>query len=404
MQTVPVIRWLIPILAYLIGTSAQAQVPTEDVHGYVYVEPFELRKEFAVYLRSYPKWAASAELGELIQMDQREAILTEFEETFDTACPLEVDGSLPDLKLDRIQFVRIADELGVVPDDRKEIPVSEALVAAVYAISTKGYPSNLQLTWDFFPRPEIEVPVAFVTKVGKKTVTFSQANSQQGWTVPGSAALPTLRPVPAVIASAETGPLELPVPSLVFMGLALLIGIAGRLAPPRANLPLGLAAVLCLIATPLAWNYGRIPLDDKISDLPAYDEAYVDEVVYALLRNIYHAFDYRDESMIYDTLAASVDGPLLEQIYLEIRRGLELENQGGPRVKVTTVDLRETFAEPIGDREGFRADVEWRAVGEVTHWGHTHKRPNFYHAWFAIEPRGESWKLTELEIIEEGRL
>lgn len=397
-------RWLIPFFLLSTGFFLQAQLPTEDVHGYVYVEPFELRKEFAVHLRTYSKWKAAAELGETILRDQHEPILNEFEQKFGQACPLVVDGSVADLKLDRIQFVRIADELGVVPDDRKEIPVSEALVAAVYAISTKGYPKELQLTWDFFPRPELEVPVAFVTKVGKKTFTYSEANPQHSWTVPPSVKLPSLIPVPAVVPSNDTGPVELPVPSLVLMSIALLIGIIARFAPPSANLPLGISAVLCLIGTPLVWNLGRVPLDDNISDLPAYDETYVDEVVYALLRNIYHAFDYRDESMIYDTLAASADGELLEQIYLEIRRGLELEDQGGPRVKVTTVDLRETFGEPIDDREGFRADVEWRAVGEVTHWGHTHKRPNFYHAWLAIEPRGTTWKLTELEIIEEGRL
>tara|TARA_R110002096_G_scaffold147671_18_gene307736 strand:- start:6446 stop:7648 length:1203 start_codon:yes stop_codon:yes gene_type:complete len=400
-----VTRWLIPQLFLLLfAIPVQAQVPTEDVHGYVYVEPFELRKEFAVYLRAYPKWQAAAELGDVIKQEQREAILAEFQEKFDQASPLTMDGSPANLKLDRIQFVRIADELGVIPDDRAEIAVAEAMIAAVYAVPTNGYPEVLELTWDFFPRPDLQVPVVFVTGAGKATLAFSEANQKQQWNVPANAKLPTLLPVPAVVASAETGPTELPIPSLVLMGCALLIGIVGRLAPPRANLPLGIAAVLCLVGAPLLWGFGRVPLEQEISDLPAYEETYVDEVVYALLRNIYHAFDYRDESKIYDTLAASVDGALLEQIYLEIRRGLELEDQGGPRVKVTTVDLRETFAEPIEEREGFRADVEWRAVGEVTHWGHTHKRPNFYHAWLVIEPRGETWKLTELEIVEEGRL
>ena len=58
----------------------------------------------------------------------------------------------------------------------------------------------------------------------------------------------------------------------------------------------------------------------------------------------------------------------------------------------------------IDGGDGFRVYAEWRAVGEVTHWGHTHKRPNLYHAWLAIEPRQGSWKMTEIEDFTENRL
>ncbi len=379
-------------------------MPTEDVHGYVYVEPFELRKEFAVFLRAFPKWQAAAELGETIAEADRQPLLEEFAATLTKACPLQADGADLPLKLDRIRFVRIADELGVIPDDRAEIPAGEALVAAVFAVPMEGYPEKLSLTWDFFPRPDLQVPVAFVTPAGRATLAFSTAKPSQTWNVPATAKLPGLLPVPDIVAAADTGPAELPLPSVILLGLAVLIGLAGRFASAKTNVFLGIAAVVCLAGTALLWNVGRVPLNANQEQLPAYDPSYIDEVVYALLRNIYHAFDYRDESKVYDTLAATVEGDLLEQIYLDIRRGLELEDQGGPRVKVTTVDLRKSFAEPMERRQGFRADVEWRAVGEVTHWGHTHKRPNFYHAWLAIEPRGDAWKVTEIEIIDEGRL
>ena len=55
------------------------------------------------------------------------------------------------------------------------------------------------------------------------------------------------------------------------------------------------------------------------------------EVVEGLLRNVYHAFDYREEERIYDTLATSVAGELLRQTYLETQRGLELASQANPR-------------------------------------------------------------------------
>ena len=49
-----------------------------------------------------------------------------------------------------------------------------------------------------------------------------------------------------------------------------------------------------------------------------------------LLKNIYHAFAFRDESTIFDTLAVSVEGPLLEELYLEAVRDAK-EEEGGAR-------------------------------------------------------------------------
>ena len=71
-----------------------------------------------------------------------------------------------------------------------------------------------------------------------------------------------------------------------------------------------------------------------------------DEVVLALLENVYRSFDYRDESVIYDSLARSVTGELLTDTCLETRRSLELENQGGTRAKAKDVEIVESHHTP----------------------------------------------------------
>ena len=71
-------------------------------------------------------------------------------------------------------------------------------------------------------------------------------------------------------------------------------------------------------------------------------DEHTNELVGRLLHNVYRAFDFRDEERIYDTLALSVSGDLLEQIYLETRRGLELQSQGGARAKVKEVAAAKT--------------------------------------------------------------
>ncbi len=155
----------------------------------------------------------------------------------------------------------------------------------------------------------------------------------------------------------------------------------------------GAAAVSGLLVLGLSFVLGK-PL--------APPSAATEKVVIDLLRNVYQAFDYREESAIYDTLERSVEGDLLTEIYLETRRSLELANQGGARAKVKTVELQEIKIEP--DTDGFRADVTWNVIGSVGHWGHVHTRSNQYQAELSIQAIDKRWKLTGMNVLQERRL
>ena len=134
------------------------------------------------------------------------------------------------------------------------------------------------------------------------------------------------------------------------------------------------------------------------------DQQRVTVLVGDLLHNIYRAFDYRDESDIYDVLNRSVEGELLSDIYLETQRSLVLANQGGARVKVKTVELGELSAAALADRPGFVATTTWTVRGSVGHWGHVHQRSNQYRGELVIEPIDGAWKLSSMELLEEKRL
>jgi hypothetical protein len=126
-------------------------------------------------------------------------------------------------------------------------------------------------------------------------------------------------------------------------------------------------------------------------------------VVADLLHNVYRAFDFRAEEDIYDVLYKSVSGELLTDIYLETRRSLELENQGGARAKVKEIDVVGMTAR-TGDGGGFLADVTWVVGGSVGHWGHLHQRRNKYQAELVIRPVEGAWKLVGMEVLQEERL
>jgi hypothetical protein len=128
-------------------------------------------------------------------------------------------------------------------------------------------------------------------------------------------------------------------------------------------------------------------------------------VLDSLMKNVYRAFDFRDEEDVYDKLAICVSGELLAELYLQQRRSLVVEQAGGAQAKV-----KEVVIEDVGVSKSIVQDgaldlrAQWTALGQVGHWGHVHSRQNRYDAIVTIKPMAGVWKIIDLELIEEKRL
>jgi hypothetical protein len=127
-------------------------------------------------------------------------------------------------------------------------------------------------------------------------------------------------------------------------------------------------------------------------------------VAESLLRNVYRAFDYHSESDIYDALARSVHGDLLADLYLKIKQGLIMQEQGGAVARVQEVKVVQT--EPAADKSknGFAERVTWQVEGTVEHWGHIHTRVNEYCADLEIEPADGAWKITGMNVSRQSQV
>ena len=86
-------------------------------------------------------------------------------------------------------------------------------------------------------------------------------------------------------------------------------------------------------------------------------------------------------------------GDLLEQSYLETRRGLELQSQGGARAKVKEVAL-DSLETEAADDGSFTARATWQVNGCVGHWGHLQQRRNRYRADLTVAPVEGAWRPT----------
>ena len=123
------------------------------------------------------------------------------------------------------------------------------------------------------------------------------------------------------------------------------------------------------------------------------------------MRNIYRAFDFREEEDVYDKLAVSVTGDLLTDIYLQSRKSLQIEQAGGAQAKVEEVEVLEASAKESGKQKGaIDIRAKWSAAGTVGHWGHIHIRMNVYEAIVTIAPVDGMWKISSLEVLDETRV
>jgi hypothetical protein len=128
-------------------------------------------------------------------------------------------------------------------------------------------------------------------------------------------------------------------------------------------------------------------------------------ILNGLLKNIYRSFDFREEEDVYDRLATSVSGDLLENIYLQNRKSLVVTQAGGARARVKAVEILEVGVNPLENHPlGRLFHARWTATGKVGHWGHIHTRKNQYEANIFVEPVSGAWKITGLELLEEKRI
>ncbi len=165
-----------------------------------------------------------------------------------------------------------------------------------------------------------------------------------------------------------------------------------------------LARPMARVSVPVFWT--------TAASIPGESDAR--EIFVALHRSIYQAFEATSEEEIYDLLARSVSGELLDELYVDIYESLLLRGEGGAICRVDQVELLETeidreapsllIGEPADEVARYQVECAWRVHGRVSHWGHTHRRVNQYRAIYQVHHDGASWKMEAVKMLETERL
>jgi hypothetical protein len=319
---------------------------------FLYVEPFEVRKEFVVRPIDLARFTdLDIQPHEPIPAERREALLAQIAEFLSTRAPVTIDGAQPKPILDRIHFLKRGLRMTRVVTPDEPIDGTNAVVGAIFVYPVDGLPQDVRLDWDLFDERITRVP-------GTATVGLS-------------------------------------------LGLVVALGL-WIAAWRRRSWALGHAATaLAVVAWLLPAPSIDVPIPSNVRT-PSGPEAA--PTIHALLYNVYRSLDFRNEEVVFDRLAQSLSGDVLERVYLEMRKGLRLENQGGARVRVREVELLEVVPEQAEQSGTLRYRTKWNATGSVGHWGHTHMRTNQYDAWITLARIRGQWKIADIEILEEHRV
>jgi hypothetical protein len=363
--------------------------------GFIYVEPFEVRKEIIVRPHDIQQWVdLGLEGQDVIRAGQQDEIKRRVVEFLAPHFRVKIDGVAVEGTLDRVNFLRRTLKNSTVVDNQ-DIALLPATLGVIYVFPTAGLPQSVEMEWDVFTEKMQRVPTASVDQAGPLPVILEPDFNILRWDnylkFPD---IPTL-----VDIQAPPGPVQ-KISSWgrwVALGLSL-TALAAIIGSRRKNGKFSVAAVVSLVVSILATLF--LVNENRQSSM---NSQRLQQLAGNLLHNVYRAFDYRGEEVIYDVLSRSASGELLTDIYLETRRGLELANQGGARVKVKDIEVLDAvLVETNGD--SLTVDSKWNVSGSVGHWGHVHQRRNGYHAMLEISEMGGVWKLTGLEILEEERL
>jgi len=361
--------------------------------GFLYIEPYEVRKEIIVRPKDLQQWVdLGLEGKEVIEVASQAAIKKKVIAFLENHFPIAIDGQPVNGELLRINFLTRTLKTSTVVDNQK-LDVLSATLGIIYTFPTRGLPDNVTMEWTLWSDRMINVSVAAVDQAGPFPVLLQRDWRTLEWkNFLKNPVLPTL-----VDIGLPPNRFVYYIKHAIFLLAAIaVIGIfmiIKRKHRPVKRLVGGEAGLILIIIVMvlLQQHYG---LNEQKSE----------KLVSALLHNVYRAFDFRKEEDIYDTLDKSVSGDLLTEIYLEIRKGLVLANQGGARAKVKKVVLQSIHTDLLDDHPGIKARCVWNIYGSVGHWGHVHQRTNQYEGDLVIEEIDGQWKLTALNLLQEQRL
>ena len=374
--------------------------------SFLYVEPHEVRHEVLIRVRDLEQWMDLGLRGtEYIEVDELGTLRQRIESFLLAKNIVKVDGEALKPIMDRSNYVTVGISGIQILEQPQRLEISTAIVGVIIAYLTEGMPQQVGVDWELFTDQVQQVPATATDPAGPLPTFLTPDDNVHTWTNFLKNYTP---PTVAQVALKDTvNKLSIPIGSVsgllvIFMALWWLW--YRRQHQQSFRLPL-LTVIVGLLIAVVAFPYARFSVNRPTALISGLSNDESELIMHSLLKNVYRSFDFRDESDVYDRLALSVQGDLLEEIYLQNRKSFAVKKAGGAQARVKQVEILEARAEPSSaEGKGFDVKATWTAQGSVGHWGHVHTRKNYYDALVNVQVVDGHWKITGLELLEEKRL
>ncbi len=365
--------------------------------SYLYIEPFEVRHEILIRPKDLMHWM-DLQLADdkYISTTELQALLQRVSTFLIQKNPVTIDGQTVRPILDQAEYVRIG-LYGIQNFTPKEkLELNTAIIGVMLSYLNPGIPEQVEMKWQLFnerigivPATATDPAGPFVSYLSPEQNTLTWKNFLKDYSLPE-------------IELVSIKPSENSTTQIVLLLIVLILAMVALIYFRRqkwSRLNIGLPALM-LIAVLFS---GKIWREEMVLKPLAPDAAAL--ILETLLENIYRAFHLPREEDVYDKLALTVDGTLLEQVYLQQRQAFAIQNAGGAQARVNEVKLlHNDFQIDSATNKTLVYRARWTATGSVSHWGHTHKRTNLYEALITLFADDDKWKISGLRILSEKRL
>jgi hypothetical protein len=370
---------------------------TNPVMSYLSVEPYEVRQEILIQARAAVQFLGVNDKGMgSIPIESLEPVKKGILAVVQKANSISIDGQPAESILARADFISLG-PAGVIVRPQ---PIAESLDNGIIGLTlvyeTPDMADEIKIDWRLFSETVQKVQATTTDPFGGASMILSPEENTLHW----KSRLAGYR-VP-VIEKIAVEMQQLPLVSiLLFLNVLLMLGFSIR----RKKIIFGGPVLVSIVTIGFAlYPFLRFPVSLPFVSQWSPSIERTSTILDGLLINVYRAFDVRDENRVYDRLAVSVSGDQLNRIYLENRKSLEFENRGGARANVDEVKILSVNQVKRSTDDGYVADAEWSVSGSVSHFGHTHYRRNQYHALVSFVSVDGSWKIRDIELLDEKRV
>lgn len=367
------------------------------VSVFLYVEPFEVRKEIVVRPIDLQRWVdLGVDIDGEIAIEDQAELKQHVAEFVKDKHQVLIDGVPVTGIVDRIHFIRRSlKKTGVVYPDEHLAAVSATLgIIVVYPID--ALPDQVSMEWEMFDERLSEIPASTIDEAGGLPTRLTPSDPELVWknylTNPTTPAMKSV-PVPP-----RRNRWSIPVITVACLLCGAVVGVLSIGAKERRRMFAVTVGVLLLIGL-LTWPLARVSIADPFDEPFQLQQEQADEVVASLMHNMYHAFQFRQESLIYDQLANSLTDEALRQVYLQLLEQMKLEGQGGATVNIDRVELIQNEVVEL-DENGMLCRCQWSISGTIGHWGHIHRRDVAFGTDLDVRPVGDRWKIGALMISD----